>query len=154
MLTVRFVHFFGSALWIGGVAAAILLAVNVRRESAVIQAGMYRLLTQVHTFIIGLGALLTLGTGVVWTMLLVQNEAAGSAPPSIGVWIMQGAGLIGGALVLLVGIPTAVKLGGLAVVTDDGHLLPAVDHYRRREILVSCVAGTLAVLSLFTGVVL
>jgi len=154
MLTVRFVHFLGSGLWIGGAAAAILLAINMRRESAVIQASLYRLLTQVHTLVIGLGALLTLGTGVIWTMLLAQSGAAEEAAPSVGVWIMQGAGLIGGALVLLVGVPTAAKLGGLAVPTDDGRLLPAVDHYRRRQMLVSCVAGALAVLSLFTGVVL
>ncbi|UCG86708.1 MAG: hypothetical protein JSW71_22895 [Gemmatimonadota bacterium] len=154
MLTVRFIHFLGSALWIGGAAAAILLAVNVRRESPVVQAVVYRLLTQVHTLVVGLGALLTLGTGIVWTMLLVQNGAAENTVPSIGVWIMQGAGLIGGALVLLVGVPTAVKLGGIAVPTDDGRLLPAVDRYSRRLVLISYVAGVLALLSLFTGVVL
>ncbi|KPJ83337.1 MAG: hypothetical protein AMS18_17520, partial [Gemmatimonas sp. SG8_17] len=87
MLTVRFVHFLGSGLWIGGAAAAILLAINMRRESAVIQASLYRLLTQVHTLVIGLGALLTLGTGVIWTMLLAQSGAAEEAAPSVGVWI-------------------------------------------------------------------
>lgn len=154
MVTVRFVHFLGSALWIGGTAAAILLTMSARRESALIRAGMYRSLTQVHTLVIGLGALLTLGSGVIWTMTSVQSGSVEETPLSVGVWIMQGAGVIGGVLVLLVGIPTAVRLGGLAEPTEDGRLLPAVDLYSRRQMVVSCVGGALAVLSLFTVVVL
>jgi hypothetical protein len=154
MVTVRFVHFFGSALWIGGTAAAVLLAASAGRESAPVRAGVYRLLTHVHTLVVGLGALLTVGSGVIWTMLLVQSGAVEETPLSVGVWIMQGAGVVGGALVLLVGIPTAVRLGGLAVPTKDGGLLPAVNLYSRRQMAVSCIGGGLAVLSLFTGVVL
>jgi hypothetical protein len=67
---------------------------------------------------------------------------------------MQATGLAGGVLVLLVAIPTAMKLGGLAVATEAGRLLPVFDHYRRRQMIVSSVAGALAVVSLFTGVVL
>jgi hypothetical protein len=151
---VRFAHFLGSALWIGGALTAMVLAIRSRGESAEIQAGLFRMLTQVHTLVIGLGALLTLGTGVLWTMWLVQDGGPEATAPSIGVWIMQATGLVGGVLVLLVAIPTAMKLGGLAVATEDGRLLPVFDHYRRRQMIVSSVAGALAVVSLFTGVVL
>ena len=154
MAFVRFLHFLGTALWIGGAAAAILLTIRVRHESIVAQAAVYRLLRPIHTVVIGLGAVLTVGTGVVWTMWLVQSGQAESSAPTVGLWVMEGAGLIGGALVLLVGIPTAIKLGGLAVLTDDGQLLPVVDHYRRRQMQVSLVGGALALLALFTGVVL
>jgi uncharacterized RDD family membrane protein YckC len=61
---------------------------------------------------------------------------------------------MGGALVLLVAIPAAVKMGGLAVLTDDGRTLPAFDYHHRRLIRVSSVALALAAISLFTGVVL
>jgi len=156
MDTVRFIHFLGSAMWIGGALAAMVLAIRSRGESTEIQAGLFRLMTQVHTLVIGLGALMTLGSGVLWTMWLSQEGGAEAtaAAPSVGVWIMQATGLVGGALVLLVAIPTAVKLGGLAVTTEDGFLLPAFAHYRRRQMIVSSTAGVLAVLSLFTGVVL
>ncbi len=151
---VRFIHFLGSAMWIGGALAAMVLAIKSRRESEEIQAGLFRMMTHVHTIVIGLGVLLTLGSGVVWTMRLVQQGGPESTSPTVGVWIMQATGLVGGALVLLVAIPTAMKLGGVAVTTEDGHLLPAFSHFRRRQMIVSSVAGVLAVVSLFTGVVL
>jgi len=153
MLVVRFLHFLGTALWIGGAVVAIMLAIKAQGEAVEVRASVARMLTQVHTLVIGMGALLTVGTGIVWIMMLVQGGEP-EAAPTPGVWIMQAAGLIGGALVLLVAIPAAVKLGGLSVTTDDGKLLPAFDYYHRRLMQVSIVALVLAVLSLFTGVVL
>lgn len=153
MLIVRFVHFLGSALWIGGAVTAMVLAFGARRESVEVRVGLFRLLTQVQTLVIGLGALLTVGTGIVWSMWLVQD---GGEPGthSIGLWLMQGLGLLGAVLVLFVAVPTAVKVGGLAVATDDGQVLPAFEYLRRRQVLVSSAATVLAVLSLFAGVVL
>jgi hypothetical protein len=151
---VRFVHFLGYAMWIGGAMAAMLLAINSRRESVEVRAGVFRLLTQVQTLIVGLGALLTLGTGVLWSMAMVQDGGQDAAAATVGTWIMQGTGLLGGVLVLLVTVPTAVKLGGLAVTTEEGTMLPAFEYYRRRQAAVSLTAGILAVLSLFTGVML
>jgi hypothetical protein len=153
ILIVRFVHFMGSALWIGGAVTALVLAFGARRESVEVRVGLFRLLTQVQTLVIGLGALLTVGTGIVWSMWLVQDGGE-SGTHSIGLWLMQGLGLLGAVLVLFVAVPTAVKVGGLAVATDDGQVLPAFDYLRRRQVLVSSVATVLAILSLFTGVVL
>ncbi len=154
MLMVRFVHFLGSALWIGGALAAMVMAVGSRRESVEVRAGIFRLLTRVQTTVIGLGALLTLGSGILWTMWLIQSGGAEGGVLSPGVWVMQLAGLVGGVLVLFVAVPTAVKMGRLAVPTDDGHLLPVFEAFRKRQMVVSSVAGTLAVVSLFAGVVL
>ncbi len=153
MLIVRFVHFIGSALWIGGAVTALVLAFGARRESVEVRVGLFRLLTQVQTLVIGLGALLTAGTGIVWSMWLVQDGGEASTH-SVGLWLMQGLGLLGAVLVLFVAVPTAVKVGGLAVATDDGQVLPAFEYLRRRQVVVSSVATVLAILSLFTGVVL
>ena len=153
MLVVRFIHFLGMSLWIGGALVAIMLAVKAEREVAEVRASVARMLTQIHTLVIAVGALLTVATGVVWIMMLVQGgESEASATP--GAWIMEAAGLLGGALVLLVAVPAAVKLGGLAVPTDDGKMLPAFEYYHKRLVRVSSVALALAALSLFTGVVL
>jgi hypothetical protein len=153
MLIVRFIHFMGSALWIGGAVTAMVLAFGARRESVEVRLGLFRLLTQVQTLVIGLGALLTVGTGIVWSMWLVQDGGE-AGTHSIGLWLMQGLGLLGAVLVLFVAVPTAVKVGGLAVATDDGQVLPAFEYLRRRQVLVSSAATILAILSLFTGVVL
>ena len=153
MLVVQFIHFLGMSLWIGGALVAIMLAIKAEGESVEVKASVARMLTQVHTLVIAAGALLTVATGVVWIMLLVQGGGSeASATP--GVWIMEAAGLVAGVLVLLVAVPAAVKLGGLAVPMDDGKMLPAFDYYHKRLVRVSSVALALAVLSLFTGVVL
>jgi len=154
MLIVRFLHFMGSAMWIGGGLAAMLITINSRREPVEVRAGVFRLMTQVQTMVIGLGAIITLGTGIIWTMWLVTSGGADTegASPGPGLLVMQTAGLLGGLLVLFVAIPTAVKLGGLAIATDDGQMLPIFESYRKRQMIASSVAGALAVISLLAGV--
>ncbi len=149
---VRFVHFLGSSMWIGGAMAAMLIEINSRRDAAELRVAVFRLLTQVQTLVVGLGSLLTLGSGVMWSMSMAQDAGANGATATVGTWIMVGVGLVGGVLVLLVVVPTAVKLGGLAVTTSEGALLPAFEHYRRRQTVVSSVAGAMALLSLLAGV--
>ena len=153
MPMIRFLHFVGSALWIGGALAAMVLALAARNESATIRAGVFRLLVNVHTLIIGTGALLVVGTGFLMTMWLAQS-AGGDALSQPRIWIMQATGIVGGLLVLLIGLPTAVKMGGLAVPLESGEMLPEFERYRKRQAWVSSVAGVLALLSLFAGTVL
>ena len=66
----------------------------------------------------------------------------------------QAAGFVGGLLVLLIGLPTAVKMGALAVPTESGEMLSAFERYRKRQAWVSSVSGVLALLALFAGTVL
>lgn len=153
MLLIRFAHFLGQALWIGGAMTAMIIAVGVRRESSEVRAVTFRLLYRVHALIVGPGALLTVGTGLLMTMQYASNGMSG-ALSSPGLWIMQGAGLIAGLLVLFISVPTAARLGSLAVASDDGRLPPAFERLRSRQATVSSVAGALALLSLFAGVVL
>jgi hypothetical protein len=51
-------------------------------------------------------------------------------------------------MVLLVGLPAAIKLGGLAVVNDQGEVPPAFEMFRRRQAIVSSIAGVLALIAL------
>jgi hypothetical protein len=144
---VVFAHLMGFALWIGGSLAAMALAIAGRDESPAVRVGMYRLLAKVHTMVIGVGAMLVVGTGLLLTMRLSQG-GAGDLMEQPRLWVMQGAGLLGGALVLFVGLPTAVKLGGMAVVDDAGHTPPAFEVFRRRQAIVSSVAGVFALIAL------
>ena len=144
---VLFTHLLGSALWIGGALAAMTLTIAGREEDPAVRVGMYRLVAKVHTMVIGVGAMLVVGTGLLLTMRLSQG-GAGELMQQPRLWVMQGSGLLGGVLVLLVGLPTAVKLGGMAVVDDAGQVPPAFDMFRRRQAIVSSVAGVLALTAL------
>jgi hypothetical protein len=153
MTVLLFIHFLGSALWIGGAMAAMVVALNARTEDGFVRAGAFRLLAPVHTLVIGPGALLALASGILLTMqLMTAGSSELMAAPRI--WVMQGTGLIGGLLVLFVGLPTAVRVSGLAMPDEKGSLPQAFERYRKRQAVVSSVAGALAVISLFAGVVL
>ena len=147
MSLIVFAHLLGFALWIGGAVAAMVLAIGARDETPVVRVGVYRLLARVQTMVVGVGAILVVGTGLLLTMRLSQG-GAGELMSEPRLWVMQAAGLLGGLTVLLVGLPTAIKLGGLAVANDKGEVPPAFDLYRRRQAIVSSVAGVLALVAL------
>ncbi len=150
---VLFAHLLGSALWIGGALAAMVIAIGVKSEQAAVRAGVFRLLAKVHTLVIGVGAMLAVSTGILLTMAL-STGGGSEAMRDPRLWVMQGAGLLGGVLVLFVGLPTAVKMGGLAVMQEDGQLLPAFELYRKRQAVVSSIAGVLAIVALLAWKVL
>lgn len=153
MRLVLFIHFLGFVLWLGGGLAAMVVAMSAREEAPEVRAGAHRMLARVHSMIIGLGALLVVASG----LLLSANLATTGRGAVLGLpymSVMQGAGLLGGLLVLFVGLPAAVKLGGLAVTDDNGNLSPAFERYRKRNALANAVAGGLALLALFAAVVL
>lgn len=152
MLITRFVHFLGMCLWIGGAFAAMIVAFGVRGEAAAVKATAFRLLSRIHGLITGPGALVTVGTGLLMTMQL-SGQGAGVVLQRPGLWIMQGAGLLAGIIWLFGTLPTATKLAGVAVVSDDGELPPIFEKLRKRQAVLSSVAGVLALVALFTGVV-
>lgn len=151
MRVLLFVHFVGMCLWIGGAVGAMVMALGARRESSEVRAGAFRLISQVHTMVIGPGALLVVASGLLLTMQYMGGDATELiAAPRI--WVMQGAGLLGGLIVLFVGLPTAVKMGGLAVPDQTGSLSPQFEGLRTRQAIVSSIAGTLAIVALFAAV--
>ena len=62
--------------------------------------------------------------------------------------VMQGAGLLGALLVLLVGLPTAAKLARL---DPTGQGAGFFDELRQRQRIVGSVSGTLALVALVAG---
>lgn len=153
MRFVEFLHFLGFALWLGGGLAAMVMAIGAREESNQIRAGAHRLLARVHSMVIGLGALLTVASGLLLSMnLATTGRGALLGLPYMSV--MQGSGLVGGLLVLFIGLPAAVKLGGVAVTDDSGNLSPIFEKYRKRNAMANAVGGSLALVALFAAVVL
>lgn len=153
MLVVRMIHFLGMSLWIGGAAAAMVAAMSARTESGDVRLGVFRLLANIQTRVISLGALVTTVTGLVLTMQLVQ-AGAGAAMGAPRIVIMQATGLLGAALVLFVSLPTAIKIARLASPPVDEPVRAALEQYRKRQAVVSSVAGLLALVALYSGVML
>ena len=152
MLLVRFVHYLGMAMWIGGGLAVAVLVAKARGESPQVRASLFGLLANVYTLVIGLGAFLTIGSGILWSMAIAGAGDIPSRVAPIGLWIMTAAGLVGGLLIAFVVLPTAVRMRAVAVATADGQMLPAFEQQRKRLLAVSCFAGVLAVVELFAAV--
>ncbi len=147
MAFARFLHLLGQALWIGGGIAAMTLALATRGEDSALRAGVYRLLGRVHGVVIAPGALITVLSGLWLTMGMARsNQATELGRP--GLATMQGAGIIAGILVLFVALPTAKLLSRVSVPDEKGQLPPAFERLRKRQMIVSSVAGVLAVLAL------
>jgi len=152
MFLVRFVHYLGMAMWIGGWLAMLLLVVKARSESPQVRASLFGVLARAYTVVIGPGAILTLGSGILWSMAIVGAGDMQSRVAPIGLWVMTAAGFVGGLLVVFVALPTAARLRSVAAPTADGQVLPAFEQQRKRLIAVSYVAGVLALVALFASV--
>ena len=153
MTLVRFVHSFGMCLWIGGAITTMVIALGAQKEGGEMRAGVYRLLARIHTSVVGLGALLVVASGF---LLMMDYSTSGleimMREPSR--WVMVLAGLLAGVIVLFVALPTAVRMGGLAVTSESGEMPRAFEIYRRRLEVISYVAGVLAIFALFAWYVL
>ncbi|MDH3456805.1 MAG: hypothetical protein OER90_08190 [Gemmatimonadota bacterium] len=153
MSLLLFTHVLGCAMWIGGGLAGLMIEMGVKQESVEVRAGAFRLLARLHTLVIGFGALLVLGSGVVLTMSL-DTEGLGDLMREPRLWVMIVAGLLAGFMVLFVGLPTASRMGALAVPSSKGELPPAFEMYRRRSAWITVISGTLAVIALLAWYVL
>lgn len=150
LLTV--LHVLGMTLWIGGSLAAMTAAIAARREPVPVRAGVFRVLGRVHVWVVAPGALLTVASGLLLVVVFMRR-GMGALLGEASLSIMMGAGLLAGLLVLFIGLPTAQKVAALAVPDEAGNLPPAFHRFRARLTVVSSVAGVLALLSLYFGVV-
>lgn len=143
----RFLHLLGQALWIGGGIAAMTLALATRGEDSAVKAGVYRLLGRVHGVVIAPGALITVLSGL-WLTMTMARRGQGTELGRPGLALMQGLGIVAGILVLFIALPTANLLSRVAEPNQNGQLPPAFDRLRKRQAIVSSVAGALALLAL------
>lgn len=155
MLYLRFFHFLGMALWIGGALAAFTLARSIHTQPLDFRKNIWPHLARIHGLIIGPGAIVTVLTGVLLTMSLV-NRGATALATRPGIVTMQVAGIVAGVMVLFVGVPTANQLAALG--RTDQALDPAsaslAARLRKRQAIASSVAGVLALVALFAGAVI
>jgi hypothetical protein len=136
-------HVLGVVLWMGGGVASMVVAMSSRRESGVVRAGAARLLAVVHARVITPGALLTIITG--FNLSMQMGPGAMDSGAMLG---MAATGMLSGILVLVIGLPTALKRARAAVPDARGELPPIVAQLSRRQAVVSTIAGLLGLAAL------
>ena len=147
MAFAQFLHLLGQALWIGGGLAAMTLAIASRNEDPAVKAGVYRLLARLNGVVIAPGALITVLSGL-WLTMTMARRGRGAELGEPGLAVMQGLGIVAGILVLLVALPTGNLLARVAEPDQTGRFPPVVERLRKRQAIVSSIAGALAVLAL------
>jgi hypothetical protein len=142
-----FLHLLGFTMWLGGGLAAMVAGIASQREERAGLGAVVRAQAAVYRAIIGPGALLAVLSGLVLTFSVSARigELVGF---SVWLLIMQGAGVLGALIVLLIGLPTAAKLSRL---DPMGAGAAYFDELRQRQRVVGSVSGTLALLALVAG---
>ncbi len=142
-----FLHLVGFTLWIGGALAAMVAGIAAKREDRAGLGAVVRTQAAVQKILVAPGALLAVLSGLMLTFA-VTSLRGGESGFNIWLVLMQGAGLLGALLVLLIGLPTAARLGR---VDPEGPGAAYFDELRQRQRLVGTAAGVLALVALVGG---
>ena len=142
-----FLHLLGFTMWLGGGLASMVAGIAAKREAREALGAIARAQSAIHKAIIGPGALLAVLSGLILTFS-VSGRLGELVGFSMWLMVMQGAGVLGALLVLLVALPTAAKLGRLDPTGPGGGYF---DELRQRQRIVGSIAGTLALIALVAG---
>jgi hypothetical protein len=142
-----FLHIIGFTLWIGGGLASMVAGIVSKREERARLGAVVRAQAAVQRVLVAPGALLTVLSGLMLTFA-VTSLSGGEAGFSIWLVLMQGAGLVGALIVLLVGLPTSSKL---ARIDPQGPNAAYFDELRQRQRVTSSIAGVFALAALVGG---
>jgi hypothetical protein len=143
-------HIVGFTLWIGGALAIMVAGIAGRSEDRAGLGTVVRTQAAVQKILVAPGALLAVLSGV---MLTFSVTTLRGGEPGFNFWLvlMQGAGIVGALLVLMVGLPTAARLARL---DPEGPGAAYFDELRQRQRVVGSVAGVLALAALVGGAML
>lgn len=142
-----FLHLLGFTLWIGGALGSMVAGFVGRREDRARLGAIVRAQSAIEKIIIAPGALVTVLSGLILTFRVTarMGELVGF---SFWLVLMQGTGILGALVALLVSLPTASRLARL---DPAGPNAPYVDELRARQRIASSVAGMLAMAALVAG---
>jgi hypothetical protein len=142
-----FLHLLGFTLWLGGGFAALVQGIAGKREDRAGLGVTARGQAAIQRRVIAPGALLAVLSGLILTFSVTgrTGELVGFSLPLV---VMQGAGILGALLTLLIALPTAAKLGRL---DPSGPGAVYFDELRQRQKLVTSISGTLALAALVAG---
>jgi hypothetical protein len=141
-----FLHLLGFTMWLGGGLASMVAGIAAKREDRAGLGAIARAQAAAHKAIIAPGAILVVLSGLILTF----SVAGRTGELGFNVWlgVMQGAGLVGALMVLLIGLPTAAKLARL---DPMGQGAAFFDELRQRQRIVASASGMLALVALVAG---
>jgi len=143
MTIIRFLHYLGFALWMGGGWGTMSLVIRSRAVSPATRAGLFRILPAAFS-VMAIGATITVLSGIGLAISLSRlGLAARLGEP--GVTVMMGSGLLAAVMMLTIGLPTSRKLARLAATEP---LPPEFERFRKRLAMASSVGGVLGLLAL------
>jgi hypothetical protein len=142
-----FLHLLGFTMWLGGALAAMAAGIAAKREDRDGLGAVARSQAAVQKAIVAPGALLTVLSGLILTFSVTarMGELVGFSLPLV---VMQGAGILGALVVLLLSLPTAAKLGRL---DPTGPGAAYFDELRQRQRVTSSIAGVFGLIALVAG---
>jgi hypothetical protein len=142
-----FLHLLGFTMWLGGALAVMVAGIAAKREDRAGLGAVVRTQAAAQKAIVAPGALLTVLSGLILTFS-VSGRMGELVGFNIWLIVMQGAGVLGALIVLLIGLPTAAKLSRLDPVGPGAGYF---DELRTRQKIVGTVAGTLGLVALVAG---
>jgi len=142
-----FLHLLGFTMWLGGALAAMVAGIAGKREDRAGLGAIARSQAAAYRAVIAPGAILAVLSGLILTFS-VSGRMGELVGFNLWLVVMQGAGILGALLVLLIGLPTAARLARL---DPEGQGAAYFDELRQRQKIVGSVAGTLALLALVAG---
>lgn len=142
-----FLHIIGFTLWIGAGLASMVAGIVSKGEDRSRLGAVVRAQAAIQKVLVAPGALLAVLSGLLLTFAKT-SLSGGEAGFSIWLVLMQGAGLVGALIVLLVGLPTSSKL---ARIDPLGPNAAYFDELRQRQRLTSSIAGVFALAALVGG---
>jgi hypothetical protein len=143
-----FVHVLGFVLWIGGGLATMVAGVAAKQFPPEARLLAYRMTSAVQRVLVGPGAVAVLVSGVV---LMMRYMRVGIVPGWLA--LKMAVGIPAAALALGVALPTAARLGRLAL-DARGDLPPEFVTLRSRLVKVASIAGGLGLIALVAGTIL
>ena len=145
-----FCHLLGATMWIGGGLAAMHASIAGNRFDRSQQGLVARLIAAVYARCIAPGAALAVLSGVFLSLTYMGALNRGEIRVAMSPWLMamQGAGVLGAAIVLMVTVPAVNRLTRIDPVTQAGPF----DAVRRRQRVSGMIATTFAFLGLISAV--
>ncbi|HEX3235170.1 MAG TPA: hypothetical protein VHR41_13300 [Gemmatimonadales bacterium] len=140
-------HLLGFTLWLGGGFAGMVVGVAGKSADRAGLGIVARGQAAIQRLVVAPGALLTVLSGLILTFSVTARtgELTGFSLPLV---VMQGAGVLGALLTLLIALPTAARIGRL---DPSGPGAAYFDELRQRQKLVTSISGTLALAALVAG---
>jgi hypothetical protein len=141
-----FLHFLGFVMWLGGALGNMFAGIRSRSEPRDQLNAVARTMGAVYRMVILPGALLTVVSGLVLTLVVYGGPGA---MLTISRWLMamQGFGLIAALITLIGTIPTAARVTRVDAVTQA----PQFDALRKRTARLGMISGAFGLLALIAG---